>query len=75
MDLQVFEHGPVLEMRFNRPDKNKLQEFQIWLVCICHYPEGIPSHSPGLPANAGYPGLRRPCPTYPERVASFEKPQ
>ena len=36
------------------------------------YPEGIMSHSPGLPANAGYPGFRKTCSAYPERVASFE---
>ena len=37
----------------------------------CVYPEGIASHSPGLPAQAGYPGLMRRLRFYPERVASL----
>ena len=44
-------------------------------VRLCLYPEGITSHSPGLPAHAGYPGSMKECPVYPERVASFEKYQ
>ena len=47
--------------------------FQVRAICICFYSVGVASHSPGLPANAGYPGMRDQCSSYPERVVSFEK--
>ena len=36
------------------------------------YSEGVASHSPGLPAAAGYPGTTDASAIYPERVASVE---
>ncbi len=39
------------------------------------YSEGVASHSPGLPASAGYPGNANPISIYPERVAAFENHQ
>ena len=41
--------------------------------CTSLYSEGVVSHSPGLPASAGYPGRQNGLANYPEGVASFEK--
>jgi hypothetical protein len=38
----------------------------------CHYSAGVASHSPGLPANAGYPGMPGTPALDPAGVAAFE---
>ena len=55
------------------PANWKLSSSKFAVERICLYPEGIAPHSPGLPANAGYPGMLSTCPFYPERVSSSEK--
>ena len=65
--------GPVTYSNWYSRNTTKFSSFKFGLQGICLYPEGIASHSPGLPASAGYPGKRRTCPIYPERVVSFEK--
>ena len=64
--------GPVTYSNWCSRNTTKFSSFKFGLQGICLYPEGIASHSPGLPANAGYPGSWSDSVNYPERVASSE---